>query len=331
MSMNRLKARLGVIAAGLLAGNVVVTAPAHAAAGDYPSRPVRLLVPFAPGGGSDALARVITPKLSVSMGQQWVVDNRTGAGGNIAAETVARAAPDGYTVFLGFSTVLTVNPSLYKLSFDPLKDLQPVTLLATAQYILVVHEKVAASSVKELVALAKQKPKALNFSSAGVGSPLHLAGELLQRRAGIQMVHIPYKGGGPAAAAVLAGEAQVIFGSVASSLPHVKSGRLKALATTGVTRSKVAPDLPTMAESGYPGFDVTTWYALVLPAGAPTRVAKRLSDEAGLALQRPDVLQVMTSQGLEAETSTAQALQERIAAETRMWGEVIRAAGIKAE
>ncbi|HET7159539.1 MAG TPA: tripartite tricarboxylate transporter substrate binding protein [Burkholderiales bacterium] len=329
--MNRFNRGLSVIAAGLVAGHCALTATAHAAAGEYPTRPVRLLVPFAPGGGSDALARVITPKLSASMGQQWVVDNRTGAGGNIAAETVARAAPDGYTVFLDFSTVVTVNPSLYKLSFDPLKDLQPVTLLATAQYLLVVHEKVAASSVKELVALAKQKPKALNFASAGVGSPLHLAGELLRRRAGIQMVHIPYKGGGPAAAAVLGGEAQLIFGSVASSLPHVKSGRLKALATTGLTRSKVAPDVPTMAESGYPGFEVTTWYALMLPAGTPPRVGKRLADEAGLALQRPDVLQVMTSQGLEAETSTAQALQERIVAETRMWGEVIRAAGIKAE
>lgn len=329
--MNRFNRSLSVIAAGLVAGHCVVTATAHAAAGEYPTRPVRLLVPFAPGGGSDALARVITPKLSASMGQQWVVDNRTGAGGNIAAETVARAAPDGYTVFLGFSTVVTVNPSLYKLSFDPLKDLQPVTLLATAQYLLVVHEKVAASSVKELVTLAKQKPKALNFASAGVGSPLHLAGELLQRRAGIQMVHIPYKGGGPAAAAVLGGEAQLIFGSVASSLPHVKSGRLKALATTGLTRSRVAPDVPTMAESGYPGFEVTTWYALMLPAGTPPRVARRVADEAKLALQRPDVLQVMTSQGLEAETSTAQALQERIVAETRMWSEVIRAAGIKAE
>jgi tripartite-type tricarboxylate transporter receptor subunit TctC len=329
--MNRWKESLSVIAAGFLASHCVPTAAADSATGAYPTRPVRLLVPFAPGGGSDALARVITPKLSASMGQQWVVDNRAGAAGNIAAETVARATPDGYTVFLGFSTVVTVNPSLYKLSFDPLKDLQPVTLLATAQYILVVHQTVAASNVKDLVTLAKQKPKSLNFASAGVGSPLHLAGELLQRRAGIQMVHIPYKGGGPAAAAVLAGEAQLIFGSVASSLPHVKSGRLKALATTGITRSKVAPDLPTMADSGYPGFDVTTWYALMLPAGTAPHVATRLSDEASLALQRPDVLQVMASQGLEAETSTAQALTQRIAAETRMWGEVIRAAGIKAE
>lgn len=310
---------------------IACVAGGAAPAADYPSRPVRLLVPFAPGGGSDALARVLTPKLTEAMGQQWVVDNRAGAGGNIAAETVARAAPDGYTVFLGFSTVLTVNPNLYKLAFDPVRDLQPVSLLATAQYILVVHPAVAASSVKELVALARQKPRSLNYSSAGVGSPLHLAGELLQRRAGIEMVHIPYKGGGPAAAAVLAGEAQVIFGSVASAMPHVKSGRLKALATTGAKRSKVAPELPTMAESGYPGFEVTTWYALMVPAGTPPRVTQRMSDEAAKALQRPDVLQVMSGQGLEAEMSTAQALGRRIASETRMWGDVIRAAGIKAE
>jgi tripartite-type tricarboxylate transporter receptor subunit TctC len=265
------------------------------------------------------------------MGQQWVVDNRTGAAGNIAAETVARAAPDGYTVFMGFSTVLTVNPGLYKLTFDVERDLQPVTLLATAQYILVLHPSVPASSVKELVALAKQKPSSLNVASAGVGSPLHLAGELLQRRAGIRMVHLPYKGGAPAAAAVLSGEAQVIFGSIPASMPHVKSGRLKALATTGSQRSKVAPDLPTMVESGFPGFDVTTWYGFLVPARTPPAIAKRLHGEAAKALQRADVQQVMAGQGLEVETSTAEALAARIRSESRTWGELIKAAGIRAE
>ena len=310
---------------------ICASAPSAGAAPDYPTRPVRLLVPFAPGGGADALARIITPRLTETMGQQWVVDNRGGAGGNIAAETVARAGPDGYTVFMGFSTVLTVNPSLYKLSFDMQKDLQPVTLLATAQYILVVNPSVQASSVKELVALMKQKPKSLNFASAGVGSPLHLAGELVQRRAGVQMVHIPYKGGGPAAAAVLANEAQVLFGSVASSLPHVKSGRLKALATTGLKRAKVAPDLPTMAESGFPGFDVTTWYSLMVPAGTSANIVKRMRDDAIKALQRPDVQQVMAAQGLEVETSTPQELAQRIRAETKTWADLIKSAGIKAE
>ncbi|HUP95253.1 MAG TPA: tripartite tricarboxylate transporter substrate binding protein [Burkholderiales bacterium] len=318
-------------AAGIAA--VVVSAASALAAvpGDYPLRPVRLLVPFAPGGGADALARILTPKLTEAMGQQWVVDNRGGAGGNIAAETVARAAPDGYTVFMGFSTVLTVNPSLYKLAFNMEKDFQPVTLLATAQYILVVHPSVPANSVKDLVAVLKQKPKSLNFASAGVGSPLHLASELFQRRAGVQMVHIPYKGGGPAAAAILGGEAHVLFGSVASSLPHVKSGRLKALATTGLKRSKVAPDLPTMEEAGFPGFDVTTWYSLMVPAGTPASVVKRIHDEAVKALQRPDVQQIMAGQGLDAETSTPQELAARIKAEGKTWAELIRAAGIKSE
>jgi tripartite-type tricarboxylate transporter receptor subunit TctC len=211
------------------------------------------------------------------------------------------------------------------------KDLQPITLLATAQYILVLHPSVPASSVKELVALAKQKPRSLNFASAGVGSPLHLAGELFQRRAGVEMVHIPYKGGGPAAAAVLGGEAQVLFGSVASSLPHVKSGKLKALATTGLKRSKVAPDLPTMAESGFPGFDVTTWYSLMAPAGTPQAIVSRIRDAAVKAIERPDVQQVMSGQGLEAESSTPQALAARIRSESKTWADLIKSAGIKAE
>ena len=306
--------------------------PAFAAtATEYPSRPVRLLVPFAPGGGADTLARIITPKLYESMGQQWVVDNRSGAAGNIAAETVARAGPDGHTVFMGFSTVLTVNPSLYKLTFDVEKDLQPVALLATAQYILVLHPSVAAASVKDLVALLRQKPRSLNFASAGVGSPLHLAGELFQRRAGVQMTHVPYKGGGPAAAAVLSGEAQLIFASVASSMPQVKAGKLKALATTGLKRSKVAPELPTMSEQGFAGFDVSSWYAFLVPAGTPTVIVTRLREEAIKAVQRPDVQPVMAAQGLEVETSTPQELAVRIRAERKTWAEVIRAAGIRAE
>ncbi|HSN40702.1 MAG TPA: tripartite tricarboxylate transporter substrate binding protein [Burkholderiales bacterium] len=301
------------------------------AADAYPARPIRLLVPFAPGGGADTLARIITPRLSESMSQQWVVDNRGGAAGNIAAETVARAAPDGYTAFMGFSTVLTVNPTLYKLPFSVEKDLQPVTMLATAQYILVVHPGVPAHSLKDFVALAKQKPGALNYASAGVGSPLHLAAELFKKRAGINMVHLAYKGGGPAAAAVLSGEAQVIFGSVAASMPQVRAGKLRALATTGAKRSKVAPDLPTIAESGYPGFDVSSWYALLLPAKTPAAIVNRVHDEAVKALKHPEVLQAMSRQGLEAETGTPQELAARIGAETRQWAEVIREAGIKAE
>ena len=304
--------------------------PTHAADA-YPARPIRLLVPFAPGGGADTLARIITPRMHDAMGQAWVVDNRGGAAGNLAAEIVARAAPDGYTALMGFSTVLTVNPSLYKLPFSMEKDLQPVTLLATAQYILVVHSSVAANSLKEFIALAKTKTGGYNYASAGVGSPLHLSAELFQKRTGVRMAHIAYKGGGPAAASVLGGETQVLFGSVASSLPHVKSGRLKALATTGAKRTKVAPELPTMAEQGFPGFDVSSWYALLLPAKTPTTIVNRLHAEAVKALGAAEVQQAMSRQGLEAETSTPRELAARMAAETTVWAAVIKDAGIQAE
>ena len=297
----------------------------------YPTRPVRLLVPFAPGGGADTLARIVTPRLHAGLGQAWVVDNRGGAAGNLAAEVVAKAAPDGYTVFMGFNTVLTVNPSLYKLPYNVETDLQSVTQLATAQYMLVLHPGVPAATLREFIALAKQKPGSLNYASAGVGSPLHLAAELFKKRAGISMVHIAYKGGGPAAAAVLGGETQVLFGSIASSLPHVKAGKLKALATTGAQRSKVAPDLPTIAESGFPGFDVSSWYALLVPAKTPAVIISRMRDAAIKAVGMPDVQQAMSHQGLEVETSTPQELTARMRRETAVWAGVIKEAGIRAE
>ncbi|MBI2294548.1 MAG: tripartite tricarboxylate transporter substrate binding protein [Betaproteobacteria bacterium] len=309
----------------------LTVAASSAAEPAWPARPIRLLIPFAPGGGADTLARIISPKLTEGLGQQWVVDNRGGAGGNIAAEIVAKAAPDGYTVFLGFNTVLTVNPGLYKLPYSVEKDLQPVTLLATAQYILVLHPSVPAGNLKDFIALAKQKPGGFNYSSGGVGTPLHLSAELFQKRAGVKMVHLPYKGGGPAAAAVLSGEAQVLFGSVASSMPHVRSGRLKALATTGLKRSKVAPELPTMDESGFPGFEVTSWYALLVPAKTPAAVVNRIRDVAVKAVGLPDVQQAMSRQGLEVGTSTPQGLAARIKTETAVWAAVIKDAGIRAE
>lgn len=313
------------------AAAVTVAGTSSAAEPAYPTRPIRLLVPFAPGGGADTLARILVPKLHDAMGQAWVVDNRGGAAGNLAAEIVARATPDGYTTFMGFSSVLTVNPMLYKLPINMEQDFQPVTLLATAQYILVIHSSVAANNLKDFIALAKAKPGGFNYASAGMGSPLHLASELFQKRAGMSMAHIAYKGGGPAAASVLAGETQVLFGSVASSLPHVKSGRLKALATTGAKRAKVAPDLPTMAEQGFPGFDVSSWYALLLPAKTPMNIVNRLRSEALKAVGLGDVQQAMARGGLEPETSTPQELAARIKSETAVWAGVIKDAGIKAE
>ncbi len=310
---------------------IVLSTPVVAADPAYPTRPIRLLVPFAAGGGSDTTARILTPRLHEAMGQAWVVDNRGGAGGNLAADIVAKANPDGHTIFLGFNTVLTVNPTLYKLPFSVEKDFQPVTLLATAQYIMVLHPSVPANNLKEFIALAKQKPGAFNFSSGGMGTPLHMAAELFSKRAGIKMVHIAYKGGSPAAAALLGGEVQVLFGSIAASLPHVKTGRLKAFATTGARRSKVAPDLPTMIEQGFPGFDVGSWYAFLVPTHTPAAVIRRLHGESLKVVAMPDVQQALSRQGLEPETSTPQELAARIKSETATWAQVIKEAGIKGE
>ncbi|HEV8520710.1 MAG TPA: tripartite tricarboxylate transporter substrate binding protein [Burkholderiales bacterium] len=312
-------------------------AAAHAGAAqnapnDYPTRPIRLLVPFPPGGGADALARIMTPKLTESMHQTWVVDNRGGAGGNLATEVVVTAQPDGYSVLLGFSTTLVVNPLLYKLPFDVMRDLQPITKLASAQYILVLHPSVPAATLKDFIALAKSAPNKLNYSSAGVGSPLHLAAEMFKLRAGVDLVHVPYKGGGPAAAAVLGGEVQVLFGSVASTMPQVKAGKLKALAVTGLKRSAVAPNLPTLAESGFPGFDVSSWYSLLVPAKTPRAIVKRLFDEAVRAVNLPDVQEAFGRQGLEVETSRSpEEFAAQMKAETAAWQKVIKTAGIHAD
>lgn len=319
----------------VLAGISLVGALAGASTGfavepPYPTRPVRLLVPFAPGGGSDTLARIISARLSEQMGQTWVIDNRGGAGGNLAAETVARANPDGHTVFIALSTVITANPSLYKLSFSVERDLDPAVMLAGAQYILVVHPSVQAKTVSDLVSLAKQKPNSLNYASGGVGTPLHLAAELLKKRAGIQMTHVAYKGGSPAAASVLAGETQLLFGSFAASMPHIKSGKLRALATTGAKRAKSLPDLPTVAESGYPGFEVATWYGLLVPARTSPSIIGRLYRESLKALEHPEVQKAMAAQGLEPEPGDGATMAARMKAETAMWAGVIRDAGIQA-
>lgn len=310
------------VAALMLAGNKPVLAA-------YPDRPIRLVLPFPPGGGTDALARIIGPRLSDRLGQQIVIDNRAGAAGNIANEVVARAAPDGYTLLMGFSTTLTVNPQLYKLSFDVSRDLAPITQLATAQYFLVLHPSVSASSVKEFVALAKAKPGKLNYSSSGVGSPLHLAAELFKQRAGIDLVHVAYKGGGPAAAAVLSGEVQVLFGSVASTLSHVKAGRLRALAVTGAKRSHLMPELPTLEQSGFPGLQVTAWDSVLAPGKTSRAVITRLHREITGVLSMPEVRKTFLSVGYEPTGTTPAELAAIIKAETALWAGVIEAADIK--
>ncbi|MCC6531202.1 MAG: tripartite tricarboxylate transporter substrate binding protein [Burkholderiales bacterium] len=319
-------------ASTLVAAAVIVcAAPASVMAAQYPERPVRLLVPFAPGGGADAVARVLGPKLYEQLGQAWIVDNRGGAAGNIAAEIVVNANPDGHTVFLGFSTVLTVNPHLYKLPFNVERDLIPIATLTAGQYMLVLHPSVTANSLDELIALAKAKPGQLRFSSAGRGSPLHLSAELFQMRTGTQLSHVPYKGGGPAARAVLGGEVHMLFGSLPSSFAQVKAGKLKALAVTGLKRSFAAPDLPTLDELNLKGFNVTSWYGLMLPKGTPMVIVDLLERTTLKVMAMPDVKAAMERSFLELDSQGSSAFREKLRRESETWGKVIREAGIKGE
>ncbi|MGQ0751098.1 MAG: Bug family tripartite tricarboxylate transporter substrate binding protein [Betaproteobacteria bacterium] len=325
--MNRVRPSRITHAIALL-GFCIVASVAQAASSAYPTRPVRLVVPFAPGGGVDATARIVAPKLSESMGQNWVVDNRTGAAGNIASEIVARANPDGHTVLLALDTQLTANPSLYNMPFNVEKDLQPVVILAVSDQIVVVHPGVAAKTLKEFIALAKQKPGALRHGSAGVGSSNHLAAELFKRVTGLDMVHVPYKGAGPAAAAILAGEIQMNISSTASTIGHIKAGRLRALASTGLKRGKALPDLPTVAESGYPGFEAIQWYGLVVPGATPKGIVARIHKDSLKALQNAEVRASMERLGLEQGPSTPDELRARIRKETAKWAAIIKDAGI---
>jgi len=322
--------RLLLTCAGILA-YVAAGSVNGAGAGSWPDRPVRLLVPFAPGGGVDTFARTISPRLSAALGHQWVIDNRPGAAGNIATEIVVKANPDGHTVLLGQGTTLTVNPALYKLPFDVANDLRPVVMLTASQYMMVVHPSLTAKSLREFIALAKAKPGALNYGSTGVGSPLHLAAELFKTRAGIEMAHVPYKGGAPAVAAVLGGEIQALVVSLPSALPHVRTGRLIGLAVTGPARSAVAPDIPTIAESGFPGFEVTSWYGLLVPAKTPERIVIALQDEALKVVQLSEVREQLARQGLAITTRNAAQFAAQIRAETALWAKLVKAAGIRTE
>ncbi len=297
----------------------------------YPDKPIRMVLPFPPSGGTDSLARVILPRMSQALGQPIVIDNRPGAGGIVAAEIVAKSAPDGYTLFMGSSTGITAAPSLYKLAYDPIKDFAPITQFATASFVLAVHPSVPATTVSQLVALAKARPGSLNYASGGIGSPLHLAAELFKSRAGVDLVHVAYKGGVAAAMAVLAGEAQVIFGSVAASLAQVRAGKLRALAVTGLKRSPLTPELPTMVESGFPGFNVQAWNSLEAPAGISRNIIRRLHDETVKVLQMPDVLELMNKIGYTPTGTTPEQYAEIKRTESAMWAKVIKDANIRAE
>jgi tripartite-type tricarboxylate transporter receptor subunit TctC len=311
-----------------LLGICIAAGLAQAADSAYPTRPVRLVVPFPPGGGVDATARIIAPKLSESMGQYWVVDNRSGAGGNLASEIVAHASSDGYTVLLALDTMLTANPILYKMTFSVEKDLKPVVILAVSDQMVVVHPSVPAQTLKELVALAKQKPGALRHGSGGMASSNHLAAEQFKKAAGVDIVHVPYKGAGPSIAAVLSGEIQMNISSTASTIGFIKAGRLRALASTGPRRGAL-PEVPTIAESGYPGFEALQWYGLVVPGATPKSIVARIHKDSVTALESADVRAAMERLGLQQDPSTPEALVVRVRKETAKWSAIIKDAGIR--
>jgi len=294
----------------------------------YPARPVTLVVAFTPAGPSDVLARVLGHKLEELLKQPIVVVNRPGAGGNIGAEAVATAAPDGYTLLMGNNSILATNASLYKkLPYDPEKDFRPISLIGSQPNILVVNPKVPAKSMAELIALAKAKPGALNYASSGIGTAAHLAGALFRAQAGIDIVHVAYKGAAPALQDLIAGQDQMMFATAASVAGFIKAGTVRPLAVTSLHRSSFLPELPTVAEQGLPGFEATTWHGLVAPAGTPAAVIDALHDATVKALQDSAVVKSLTDLGVEIAPSTPDEFAKYITAEIPKWAAVVKASG----
>ncbi len=298
---------------------------------DYPQKPVRFIVGFSPGGGSDILARLLSDKLTESWGRPFVVDNRSGAGGTIALSLTANAAPDGYTVMMISGSQITNAVLMTKMSIDVLKAYAPVTQATSQPYILVVHPSVAAKNVKELIALAKSKPDALNYASSGTGSFAHLGMELFKVMTGTEMVHIPFKGSGAAMIDLLGGQVQAALTSAISGMPHLKTGKLRGLAVTTLKRSPVIPEFPTVAESGVPGYSVDGWYAVVLPARTPAAIVSKLNRELVRLLETPAVVEALARDGAVPAPSTPAQLAETMRAELAKWDKVVKSAGLKIE
>ena len=311
---------------------VILLFAGRAAAQDYPNKSLRLIVPASPGGGADFLARIVGIKLSEVMGQSVVVDNRAGASGTIAADITAKSAGDGYTLLMGQSTSIVIAPQIYqKLNYDTLRDLKPVTLVAEVPNVLVVHPSVPANSVKELIALAKAKPGLLNFGSSGNGAPTHLAGEMFKTATGTRMVHVPYKGAGPATNALIAGEIQVMFAPIVSVLPHVKAGRLRALGVTSAARSAAAPELPTLSESGLTGYEISSWFGLFVASSTSDAVVDKLYRETSRVLKSQDVIDRFSKEGAEPVGSTPAHFNTYVRQEYVKYTKVIKDNGIKAD
>ncbi|KWT64037.1 MULTISPECIES: tripartite tricarboxylate transporter substrate binding protein [unclassified Variovorax] len=295
----------------------------------WPAKPVRIIVPFAPGGPADVLARVIGQELTDTLGQPFVIENKVGAAGNIGVEQIAKAAPDGYTLGIVPVGNIAVNPSLFPALPYKASELAPVAMLATVENVLAVNADVPAQSLKDLLALAKQKPGTLSFASPGAGSQAHLAGELMALEADLKLIHVPYKGVGPAINDLVGGQVTMMFGSMSAVLPHVKSGKLRALGVASLKRSAAMPELPTIAEQGLPKFEAVSWYALMAPAGTPAAVVDRLNAESIRSLAKPAIKEKFAAQGLEPGSGKPQDLAATIRTETARWAEVIRKQNIK--
>ena len=315
-----------------VSGLVLALAAVSVNAQPYPSKPIRIVNAFAPGGPADLLARLVAQKLQEAWGQPVIVESKTGAAGNIGMEFVAKAPPDGYTLGVGPTGNLVVNQHIFaKLPYDPFKDFAPITLLATVENVLVVNADVPAKTVQELVALARAKPGTLNFASPGSGSQAHLAGELLKSMTGIDIVHVAYKGTGPALNDLMGGQVTMMFSQMSSALPHVKSGKLRALGVASPRRSAAAPEVRTVAEQGLAGFEAVSWYALIAPSGTPAEIIDKLQQEVARLLQLPDVKEKLAGLGAEPVGNTPAELAARMRAESARWAQVVKAAGIKAD
>ena len=317
---------------GPIAALVLMALASTADAQSWPAKPIRIISPYPPAGANDLLARIIAPKLSEQLGQPVVVENRAGATGNIGAELVAKAPADGYTLLMGQAGNLTINISLMaKIPFDPVRDFSPVTMVASTPTVLVVHPSLPVRTVKDLIALAKAKPGQINYATSGIGSPGHLAAELLNKSAGIRLVHIPYKGAAPALLDVVAGNAHLYFTSAVSAQPFIPSGRLRMVAVASAKRSPSLPEVPTVAEAGFPEFDVSSWWGVVAPASTPREVVMRLQTEIHRVIALPEIRAKLAEQGLDIATNTPEQFAAYIKSETAKWAKLIREVGVKPE
>jgi tripartite-type tricarboxylate transporter receptor subunit TctC len=320
------------VLSALFAAAAIAIAPAAAKAQDYPTKPVRIVVPFPAGGATDLFARAAAQKMTEAWGQSVVVDNRPGAGGNIGSELVAKAAPDGYTLEMGTVGTHAINASLYaKMPYDHVKDFAPIILVAGVPNVLVVHPSVPANSVQELIAYLKANPGKVNFASSGSGTSIHLSGELFKVMAGVQMTHIPYKGSAPALQDLLGGQVQLMFDNLPPSLPQIKAGKLRALGVTSTTRAPALPEVPTIAESGLPGFDASSWFGLLAPAGTSPAIIAKINAEIAKWLATPEAKEKLLAAGANAAGGTPEDFARHIAAETAKWAKVVKESGAKVD